>query len=107
MTVRTIVTSRDAAFMVSFAGAAGLWAASIVAAHAETVFKQTNLVSDGFVPAKIINSSLINPWGISEGPNTPFWVNDNGAGVATLYSVSGSSNVAKLGLTVTIPPAPA
>ena len=28
-------------------------------------FRQTNLVSDGTVPAETIDPNLINPWGIS------------------------------------------
>lgn len=32
---------------------------------------------------------LINPWGISFGPTTPFWISDNGAGKATLYNGFG------------------
>jgi uncharacterized protein (TIGR03118 family) len=69
-------------------------------ANAATTFNVTNLVSDGFVPAAVTDSSLINPWGISSGPTSPFWVADNASGVSTLYSTSG----AKVPLTVTIPP---
>ena len=99
--------SRDllrAVLMVSFAGA-GLWATSVLPVSAEEV-RQTNLVSDGFVPAKLVDKQLLNPWGISEGPTTPFWVSDNNAGVATIYSVPPSnSSVSRLGLFVNVPPA--
>jgi uncharacterized protein (TIGR03118 family) len=87
--------------------ATGLFAASALglllaanSAGAATEFNVTNLVSDGTVPAVTIDPSLINPWGVSFGPTSPFWVSDNGAGVSTLYTGAG----AKLGLTVTIPP---
>ena len=91
---------------------AGLVAASSIAgmARAATEFEQTNLVSDGSVPAFLTNSNLINPWGISEGSGTPFWISDNGRGVTTLYQVPGPLNtpVAKFPplspLVVTIPP---
>ena len=75
-------------------------ALSSFAAHADYV--QTNLVSDlpGF--ATITDPNLINPWGVSHSPTSPFWVSDQGSGVATLYSVS-SGNVSKVGLTVSIP----
>jgi len=63
---------------------------------------QTNLVSDGAVPANMIDPDLRNPWGISFGPTTPFWIADNAAGLATLYAGDGT----KQGLVVTIPPAP-
>ena len=29
-------------------------------------FTQTNLVSDGTVPAELVDPNLINPWGMSE-----------------------------------------
>jgi uncharacterized protein (TIGR03118 family) len=60
---------------------------------------QTNLVSDGAVPAALVDPKLVNPWGISNLPGGPFWVSDNGAGLATLYDGQG----AKQALEVTIP----
>jgi uncharacterized protein (TIGR03118 family) len=69
--------------------------------HAGTVgYTQLNLVSDGAVPAAHIDPDLKNPWGISFGPTSPFWISDNGSGLSTLYNGSG----AKQGLVVTIPP---
>jgi uncharacterized protein (TIGR03118 family) len=65
-------------------------------------FTVTNLVSDGSVPAVTIDPDLVNPWGVSFGPTSPFWVSDNKTGVATLYNGAGG----KIGLTVTIPPSP-
>ncbi len=65
-------------------------ALSLAAASAQaTVFFQTNLVSDGFVPAANIDPDLINPWGVSFNATSPFWVSDNGAGVTTLYNGLG------------------
>jgi uncharacterized protein (TIGR03118 family) len=55
----------------------------------KTTYDQTNLVSDGSVPAKTISDSLINPWGISHSPTGPFWISDNGAGVTTIFNGSG------------------
>ncbi|HZZ62733.1 MAG TPA: TIGR03118 family protein [Roseiarcus sp.] len=50
-------------------------------------FKQTNLVSDGSVPAEIIDPNLINPWGLTRFPGGgPFWISDNNAGVSTFYN---------------------
>ena len=59
-----------------------------------TLFDQTNLVSDQFGVAQIQDKHLINPWGIALNPKTgAFWLADNDAGVATLYSgdVKGSA----------------
>jgi uncharacterized protein (TIGR03118 family) len=40
------------------------------------------------------DSNLVNPWGVSfTTDGSPFWVSDNGAGVATLYSVSPTTGV--------------
>ena len=69
-------------------------------AQAVASFSQTNLVSDGFVPAPTIDPQLINPWGISFPPGGPFWVADNNSGFSTLYNGSG----VKQSLVVTIPP---
>jgi len=32
---------------------------------------------------------LQNGWGLAAGPGTPWWVNDNGTGLATLYNAAG------------------
>ncbi|HSU66518.1 MAG TPA: TIGR03118 family protein, partial [Tepidisphaeraceae bacterium] len=74
-------------------------------AHA-TTFDTLPLVTNNQAahPAAITDPDLVNAWGVSYSPTSPFWVSDNGAGVATLYNVTPSSNaVSKLGLTVTIP----
>jgi uncharacterized protein (TIGR03118 family) len=56
-------------------------------------FTQTNLVSDGSVPAAHIDPNLINPWGMSEfSPTGPFWISDNNAGVTTFYNGDGSKD---------------
>jgi len=76
-----------------------LFAAS--GAFAGTIYVQTNLTSDGAVPAANIDPNLKNSWGISFSPTSPFWVSDQAAGVATLYTGTG----ARAGgpLVVTIP----
>ena len=74
----------------------GLIAASAQAQQVQV----TNLVSNGAVPAATIDPNLVNPWGLSRSPTSPFWVSDNGTGVSTLYSGTGT----KVPLTVTIPP---
>jgi uncharacterized protein (TIGR03118 family) len=58
-------------------------------AEQETSFAQTNLVSDGFVPAPTIDPNLINPWGLTLSATSPFWVSDNGMGVTTVYTGGG------------------
>jgi len=66
-------------------------------------YAQHNLVSDGFVSADLVDPDLVNAWGLTAGPTTPWWVADNGTGRATLYN---GSTGAKVPLTVTVPGAP-
>jgi uncharacterized protein (TIGR03118 family) len=70
-------------------------------------YKQVNLVSDQAGVALKTDPNLVNPWGISFGPTTPFWVSDNGTGVSTLYQPSGdTAPSATAPLVVTIPAPP-
>jgi uncharacterized protein (TIGR03118 family) len=69
-------------------------------------FTVTNLVTDdqSANAAQITDTALVNAWGISLSSTSPFWVSDNGTGVATLYAVNPLTNATtKQGLTVTIP----
>jgi uncharacterized protein (TIGR03118 family) len=63
---------------------------------------QTNLVSDLPGVAQNLDPQLVNPWGITHSSGSPFWVSDNGAGVATLYHTAGT----KQALVVNIPGCP-
>lgn len=69
-------------------------------------FTITNLVTNNQSanPAQILDSNLVNAWGVASAPGGAFWVSDEGTGVSTLYSVTGPNDTTtKLGLTVTIP----
>lgn len=66
-----------------------------------TKFAETNLVADVTGKANKTDANLVNSWGIASSPSGPFWVADNGTGVATVYNTAGSSQ----GLVVTIPAA--
>jgi uncharacterized protein (TIGR03118 family) len=48
------------------------------------------------------DASLVNGWGLSAGPTTPWWVSDNGTDKSTLYQGSGT----KAALTVGVPGGP-
>jgi uncharacterized protein (TIGR03118 family) len=68
-------------------------------------FLQTNLVSDIPGLAAVTDPNLINPWGITAGPNGPFWVSDNNSGFSTLYNGQGQMQPSPSApLVVTIPP---
>jgi len=64
-------------------------------------YAQTNLVSNVSGVAPVTDPQLINPWGISRGSGTPWWVSDQRTGLSTLYYGAG----VKQSLIVTIPPA--
>ncbi|PYN23248.1 MAG: TIGR03118 family protein [Candidatus Rokuibacteriota bacterium] len=50
-------------------------------------YTQHNLVSDGAVPADLVDTDVVNAWGLVSGPTTPWWIADNGTGRTTLYNV--------------------
>ena len=60
-------------------------------------YNQINLVDNS------TDSDLFNPWGLSRGSGSPWWISDNATGLATLYNGAGT----KQGLKVTIPAAAA
>lgn len=92
---KSVVTATMAASLFLGLGAATRPAAA-------QFYAQTNLVSDGAVPALTMDPDLVNAWGLVAGPATPWWVSDNGTGKSTLYDGSGT----KRPLVVTVPGAP-
>src|SRR3954469_17841206 len=73
------------------------------ASAATDLYALQPLVSDSSATAEAAtDSSLVNGWGLSAGPTTPWWVSDNGTNLSTLYSGTG----AKTPLTVSVPGSP-
>jgi len=66
-------------------------------------YAQHNLVSDGAVPADLVDAALVNAWGLVASATSPWWIADNGADLSTLYN---GNTGAKLPLTVSVPGAP-
>src|ERR1700722_942839 len=53
----------------------------------QMTFTENKLVgSDPSVGAAQTDPNLLNPWGVSESATSPFWISDNGAGFASIYS---------------------
>ncbi len=48
------------------------------AATASRFYRQHNLVSDGSVPADLVDTNLVNAWGLVSSPMSPWWISDNG-----------------------------
>jgi uncharacterized protein (TIGR03118 family) len=72
-----------------------LFAAASISAQQ---YQQTNLVSDVPGLAQFTDPDLVNPWGLTSSSSSPWWVADNGTGLATLYNGDG----VKQGLIVTV-----
>jgi uncharacterized protein (TIGR03118 family) len=67
------------------------------------IYVQTNLVSDIPGLATLLDPNLVNPWGVSFLPTSPFWISNQGTDTATLYRVTGSTDVSPVPLVVDIP----
>lgn len=59
-------------------------------------FVQTNLVSDIPGLGTVTDPELVNPWGVSHSSTSPFWTSNQGTNTATLYAVTGKTNVSKV-----------
>lgn len=78
--------------------AVALLAAPLSAVAQVSAYVQTNIISDGSVPAAQTDPTLINPWGVSIGPD--FWIDAPGSGFSLVDDASGNKDFA-----VAIPPA--
>jgi hypothetical protein len=85
----------------TLAVAAAALAAATPAAE-RNAYVQHNLVSDGSAPADHTDSNLVNAWGLTSLPGSPWWVADNGTDVSTLYNADGTPR----SLVVSVPNAP-
>lgn len=70
--------------------------------YSDPTYFQTNLVSDGFVPAANTDPNLKDPWGVSFSAASPFWASDAASGKATLYNGLGVPNA----IVVSVPGGP-
>jgi uncharacterized protein (TIGR03118 family) len=63
----------------------------------------TSLASDlNMGPGVFQDPDMQNPWGLTVRGTSPFWIANNGTGLATLYNTSSGAAV-KQGLVVTVP----
>ena len=79
------------------------FAVMMFTSSARASFIQTNLVSDIPGLAAITDDNLKNPWGLYRSPTSPWWVNDQGRNVATLYNTPTLGALSKNPLVVTMP----
>ncbi len=83
-------------FMAAALAVGALYAGALRAEDSK--FVQTNLVSDIPGLATITDPELVNPWGVSHSPTSPFWVSNQGKSTATLYAVTDETNVSKVNI---------
>ena len=74
-------------------GAAPAGAANI---NSQNAYVVANLQSN--VPGRAANTDpdLVNGWGITAGPTTPWWVNDNGTHKSTLYNGNTGTKITQV-----------
>jgi hypothetical protein len=78
-------------FLAALAAAgAALILAAAGSAAVDNSYTLHPLVSNQPALAPVVDPHLVNAWGLTAGPTTPFWVADNGADVSTLYSGTGA-----------------
>jgi uncharacterized protein (TIGR03118 family) len=70
--------------------------------RADTLYQQTDLVSDVPGLAQVTDPNLVNPWGVSFSAASPWWVSNAGNNTSTLYAVT-SAGVTVNPLVVAIP----
>ena len=64
----------------------------------EHEFVQTNLVSDIPGLAAITDAELVNPWGVSHSPTSPFWISNQAQNTTTLYAVTHATQISKVNI---------
>src|SRR5271165_6212697 len=94
-----VVSRKCMRFMGAFSLTVVSLAASSYAQQSAQHYTQTNLVSDIPGAAAFTDPNLVNPWGLSRSSGSPWWVSDNGTGLATLYDGTGTAK----SLVVTVP----
>jgi uncharacterized protein (TIGR03118 family) len=66
-------------------------------------FERVDLVSDRDGLAQHVDPSLVNPWGLAFGPDTFFWIANNGTSTSTLYDGEGALQSGAVGGPVAMP----
>lgn len=69
----------------------------VVPSMAHAQYTQTNLVSNGSLPASTIDPNLVNPWGMIQG-KTPLWVSDQVTNLSTIYTGTGTKEPLTVGV---------
>src|SRR5487761_1558650 len=76
---------------------------AINAQKGENEYVQVNLVSSGYVAAKVTDPKLINPWGMVAGPTSPVWTSNQGTNTSNVYFISNVEAGTGANFTVAVP----
>jgi uncharacterized protein (TIGR03118 family) len=87
-----------AVLVIALIVGAALAVAAPLSAAEPTEFTVNPLVSDQPGVAPVTDPDLVNAWGLTSSPTSPWWVSDNGTDKSTLYNGGG----AKQGLVVSV-----
>ncbi len=97
------VKSQDAAASNSAGHDAGMSGMMCKRAHLQDqkapAATQTNLIADQPGVAAVIDTGLVNAWGLAFNPSGVAWINANGTGLSLVFDSAGTSK-----LRVTVPP---
>src|SRR5262249_20101706 len=68
-------------------------------------YQQTNLLSDDSAQhPQVVDTDVVNPWGIAFSTTGPFWICENGLDQAGIFTVSATGTVTPSDRTVGVPP---
>src|SRR2546423_15666850 len=70
--------------------AVGVFGAVPAAAAPDNSYSVHPLAANVPGAAAHLDPNLVNGWGLTAGPTTPWWVSDNGTNRATLYTADGT-----------------
>jgi len=85
--MRSQTLQRSTLFLFTMAA---FFAQATRAAGPPNTYLVHNLVADQPGIADFTDPNLVNPWGLYTSGTSPFWVNDAGTGLATVYTSNGS-----------------
>jgi uncharacterized protein (TIGR03118 family) len=91
-----------AALIVATLGVVALAFAAVSTATVDGAYEVENLVSDQAGVAEHQDPNLVNAWGLTRTPTSPWWVANNGTDTSTIYRGEGEA----LSLVVSVPGGP-
>ena len=95
---KQLITRPKALLVLALLALGAMVIAAPLSAAKPTGFTVNPLVSDQPGVAPVTDPDLVNAWGLTSSPTSPWWVSDNGTDKSTLYNGGGT----KQGLVVSV-----